>query len=55
MDSAATMPGRGAYLCASEGRPVAECLELARKRGGFARTLRCAATVDLELVELMSP
>ena len=51
IDVAAIMPGRGAYLCASEGVPVAGCLELARKRGGFARALRCAVTVDPELVE----
>lgn len=53
IDVSATMPGRGAYLCASQGVPVAECLELARKRGGFARALRCAVTVDPELVESM--
>lgn len=51
IDASATMPGRGAYLCASQAVPVAGCLELARKRGGFARALRCAVTVDAELVE----
>jgi predicted RNA-binding protein YlxR (DUF448 family) len=52
IDAAGTMPGRGAYLCTSQpGAPSKECLELARKRGGFARTLRCAVTIGPELVE----
>jgi predicted RNA-binding protein YlxR (DUF448 family) len=54
IDATAVMPGRGAYLCASQGAPVAECFEQARKRGGFARALRCAVTVDPELVESVS-
>jgi predicted RNA-binding protein YlxR (DUF448 family) len=46
------MPGRGAYLCVEQaGVPSAECFEMARKRGGFQRALRCAVTVDAELVE----
>jgi predicted RNA-binding protein YlxR (DUF448 family) len=55
VDAPGTMPGRGAYLCAGQpGVPAKECLELARKRGGFARTLRCAVTIDPELVESIS-
>jgi hypothetical protein len=49
------MPGRGAYVCRGEraGVPDPGCLERALARGGIARTLRCAATVDVgfELVE----
>jgi len=52
-----TMPGRGAYLCRGPvpGRPTAECLALATRRGGIARTLRCAVTLDPELVESVDP
>ena len=52
-DRAGTMPGRGAYLCRStaRGEPVADCLSLALRRGGIARALRCAVTIDSELVE----
>jgi hypothetical protein len=47
------MPGRGAYLCraASAAEPAAECLALAVRGGGIARTLRCAVTLPGELVE----
>ena len=31
-----TLPGRGAWLC----RGSSECLDLAERRGGFARSLR---------------
>jgi len=52
IDASATMPGRGAYLCASQpGVPAAECFATARKRGGFSRALRCSVTIDPELVE----
>jgi len=52
-DQRGTMPGRGAYLCRDEGRdvPVADCLQAAVRRGGIARTLRAAATLDPKLVE----
>ena len=55
-DAGATMPGRGAYLC-GEGRaelPAGECLERAVRRGGIARGLRAAVSLDPKLVELMS-
>jgi predicted RNA-binding protein YlxR (DUF448 family) len=55
MDAAGTMPGRGAYLCrgGQSDLPARECLELARKRGGVPRALRCAVTLAPELVELV--
>ena len=42
------MPGRGAYLCAdgSSERPDRQCLALALQRGGIARGLRRAVTLD---------
>ena len=48
-DHAASMPGRGAYLCwsAAEGAPADACLRLAVERGGIARTLRCKASLTL--------
>jgi predicted RNA-binding protein YlxR (DUF448 family) len=57
LDRAGTMPGRGAYLCrgAAPGKPVADCLSLATRRGGIERALRCAVTIDPELVESVSP
>jgi predicted RNA-binding protein YlxR (DUF448 family) len=57
LDRAGTMPGRGAYLCrgAAPGKPAADCLSLATRRGGIARALRCAVTIDPELVESVSP
>jgi predicted RNA-binding protein YlxR (DUF448 family) len=54
-DRHGTMPGRGAYLCLG-GRPdtpAAECLRVAMRRGGFARALRAAVTLDPKLVESM--
>jgi predicted RNA-binding protein YlxR (DUF448 family) len=56
-DERGTMPGRGAYLCrgAGPGAPSADCLALATRRGGFARALRCAVTIDSKLVESVSP
>lgn len=56
LDRAGTMPGRGAYLCASPaaGEPLAGCLRLAARRGGIARALRCRVTIDPELVESVS-
>jgi len=52
-DPRATMPGRGAYLCRGEqpDAPAAECLRAALRRGGIARTLRAAVTLDPKLVE----
>ena len=56
LDRANSMPGRGAYLCrdGASGQPVAKCLSLSLRRGGIARALRCAVTVDPELVESVS-
>jgi predicted RNA-binding protein YlxR (DUF448 family) len=47
------MPGRGAYLCrgGDAGRPAAECLALASRRGAVARALRCSVTLDPESLE----
>jgi predicted RNA-binding protein YlxR (DUF448 family) len=52
-DDAGALPGRGAYLCRDPKRdaPVAACLEQGLRRGGIARTLRAAVTVDAEIVE----
>jgi predicted RNA-binding protein YlxR (DUF448 family) len=58
LDRAGTMPGRGAYLCrgaVAREEPAAECLALAARRGVIARALRCAVTIDAELVESVSP
>lgn len=56
------MEGRGAYLClgATAARPEAKCLELATRRGGIGRALRCSisdrsVTFDSKLVESVSP
>ena len=40
-------------LCRDSERdaPAAACLELAMRRGGIARTLRAAVTLDAEIVE----
>ncbi|HEY7932882.1 MAG TPA: YlxR family protein [Solirubrobacteraceae bacterium] len=53
LDRAATMPGRGAYLCVGTpvDRPDSRCLKLASSRQGLARTLRARAPIDAELVE----
>jgi predicted RNA-binding protein YlxR (DUF448 family) len=53
LDRTTTMPGRGAYLChaTTHGEPAANCIELATRRGGLSRALRCAVRIDLELVE----
>ena len=50
MDLAGTLPGRGAYLCRGDapGRPAAECLERATRRGGIARTLRRSVALELD-------
>jgi predicted RNA-binding protein YlxR (DUF448 family) len=47
------MPGRGAYLCRGDtpGAPAVACLELAIRRGGVARALRCSVKIDHEIVE----
>jgi uncharacterized protein len=55
-DREARMPGRGAYLC-SAGEPAEvapACLKLALSRGGIARTLRAAVTLDPKIVESVS-
>ncbi|MHB8492845.1 MAG: YlxR family protein [Solirubrobacteraceae bacterium] len=53
MDLAGTMPGRGAYLCrdAAANAPAQDCLRVALRRGGIARTLRSRAPIAPELVE----
>ena len=57
LDRANSMPGRGAYLCRDRAceRPLAKCLAQSMRRGGISRALRCAVTVDPELVESVSP
>jgi len=56
-DRDARMPGRGAYLCraadpvAGSGLVDPECLQRATRRGGIARALRAAVTLDPKLVE----
>ncbi|HEY3959308.1 MAG TPA: YlxR family protein [Solirubrobacteraceae bacterium] len=48
LDVTGKQPGRGAYLCRDRdavGEPTAECLALAKRRGGVARALRCAVTL----------
>jgi len=56
LDWAATMPGRGAYLCraGAPGQPAADCVALATRRGGLARALCCAVKIDPELLESVS-
>ncbi len=54
IDLAGTLPGRGAYLCCAgtaEPKPNPDCLRLAERRRGIARTLRCAVTLGPEIVE----
>jgi uncharacterized protein len=54
IDLAGTLPGRGAYLCragTAEPKPNPDCLRLAERRRGIARTLRCAVTLGPEIVE----
>jgi predicted RNA-binding protein YlxR (DUF448 family) len=55
-DHAGTMPGRGAYVCrgVDPQLPAADCLVRAMHRGGIARALRSAVTVDPKLVESVS-
>jgi predicted RNA-binding protein YlxR (DUF448 family) len=60
LDRDGTMPGRGAYLCRGGAPdpsilPAPDCLTLALKRGAIARSLRCAVTLPVELVESVSP
>ncbi len=49
IDAAGTLAGRGAYLCrgAQEAQPNADCLALALRRGGIARTLRRPVALDI--------
>jgi predicted RNA-binding protein YlxR (DUF448 family) len=51
IDTGGTLPGRGAYLCRAGAIPNPDCLRLAERRRGIARTLRCAVTIDPKLVE----
>jgi predicted RNA-binding protein YlxR (DUF448 family) len=53
LDRAGTLPGRGAYLCRGTAAwtPAGDCLSQALRRGAIARALRCAVTIDPELVE----
>lgn len=53
LDRAGTMPGRGAYLCRDKqtGEPARDCLALAVRRGGFARTLHRSVSLPDELLE----
>ena len=55
-DADGRMPGRGAYLCrgADPAKPAQACLAQALRRGGIARALRTAVTVDPKLVESVS-
>jgi predicted RNA-binding protein YlxR (DUF448 family) len=55
-DADGRMPGRGAYLCRGPrpGAPAEACFAQALRRGGIARTLRAAVTVDPKLVESVS-
>jgi predicted RNA-binding protein YlxR (DUF448 family) len=56
-DRDGTMPGRGAYLCRGGDAevPAADCLDRAMRRGGIARALRSAVTLDPKFVESVSP
>jgi predicted RNA-binding protein YlxR (DUF448 family) len=56
LDRAATMPGRGAYLChaGAPGELAADCLALATRRGALPRALRCAVKIDSKLLESIS-
>ncbi len=53
LDSAGTLPGRGAYVCreAESERPAAECVAEAVRRRAFARALRATVTLDPKIVE----
>jgi predicted RNA-binding protein YlxR (DUF448 family) len=54
IDPAATLPGRGAYLCKADATataPNAQCLQLAERRRGIARALRRPVTLEREPVE----
>jgi predicted RNA-binding protein YlxR (DUF448 family) len=56
LDPAAALPGRGAYLCLGRGSslPARDCLLRAARNGGIARTLRCAVSLEPELIESWS-
>jgi predicted RNA-binding protein YlxR (DUF448 family) len=64
IDASGALPGRGAYLCrgSDPSIPDPDCLQLALRRGGIARTLRRAVQLDLgdssdrdpEIVESMN-
>ncbi len=55
-DHDSRMGGRGAYLCRATDSelPAADCLARATQRGGIARALRTAVTLDPKLVESVS-
>jgi len=46
LDVTGKKPGRGAYVCRNT-----ECFELAKKRRGFERTLKCK--IDSDVYEVM--
>jgi predicted RNA-binding protein YlxR (DUF448 family) len=51
LDVSYRLQGRGAYLCragAETVTPDEHCLQLALRRGGIARTLRCSVALDLD-------
>ena len=56
LDAAGVVQGRGAYVCAaSHSRPDSACLDLAVRRGGIWRTLRCSEKTEItDLVESVS-
>jgi predicted RNA-binding protein YlxR (DUF448 family) len=56
LDSAATLPGRGAYVCRgpAAGGPSEDCLRLASRKGGLQRTLRRAVELPAELSAAVS-
>jgi predicted RNA-binding protein YlxR (DUF448 family) len=51
LDPAATMAGRGAYLCASGRAPLSQCLRRAGARGGLSRAFRARVTLSPDFVE----
>jgi len=54
LDRAATMPGRGAYVCIAESGaegPSLQCMKLATRKGALQRAFRQAVEVPGELLE----
>jgi predicted RNA-binding protein YlxR (DUF448 family) len=60
IDRDGSLPGRGAYLCASAGAdapmvtPAADCLAAATRRGGLDRAFRTPVSVTPDFVESTS-